>query len=245
MKRIGRVGLAFALTACCVQAGKIVIFDDNGMWGNGGVDAERYADNVATFFHGSSGGSFLAYAGYSMAIPLFSSGSGNSVTLDTVQPGLTRLGMFDGVFLGYRDISDTGFQAVLRDYVNGGGNVHIVAGDYGDPGWHEFLNPFGLEFSSSLDGLSGSYSVTATDPAHPIMDGVSALYFDNGNPTLVYGSGSISRVVATVGGSPVVAVYDSAVLSPEPDTSLLLTGSLAGLLLYRKTKSTCSPSETV
>lgn len=180
-----------------------------------GPDIHAYSNNFG--FTGSSLGNAMTSAGAN-----YSTGTGFAFTL-------ANISAFDAIMLGGHYLSG-GELAVLAAYVAGGGNVYI-AGGTGVGGsaaeaaaWNSFLAPFGIQMSSSYDGIGGNRPVAGDS----LFAGVGSLYSNNGNG--LTGS-SVVCCGASVGE---YAVYRAPAPVPLPASSLLLGTALAGIALLRR-----------
>lgn len=171
------------------RTGKIVVNNDEWTLSDAGFknapDAGRFLVNMARWFAGNTAGKFLVYStnfgltGAAFVKALRDAGHSVTVAMNTAFNVPTLL-TYDGVFLAGNHADNN----VLIDYVRAGGNVYL-AGGTGQGGsaaeagrWKTFLNAFGFRFDSRYNGVSGARPVQGD---HPILAGVSALYFNNGN----------------------------------------------------------------
>jgi choice-of-anchor A domain-containing protein len=198
-------------------AGRIVVNHDEWTLSDSGLlqaaHGATFARNVAQWFTGGRPGRFLAYTtNFGLRdrnLAAVMTQAGHSWTAGTTQPfTLETLRKYDAVFLGGTPVNLT----VLTEYVRGGGNVYLMGGT-GDGGasyeanlWNPFLQAFGLRFAPVYNGVC---SVVGLSSTHPVLSGVSSLYYCNGN--------SVSRLDATdphtaiIHGSPdqgLIAVFD-------------------------------------
>ncbi|NQW18011.1 MAG: hypothetical protein HQ478_11060, partial [Chloroflexi bacterium] len=170
--------------------GKIVVNNDEWTFSNAGfaansVSATQFVVNVADYFTGGTPGSFLAYSSNfgltESSLSTAMANAGHTWTVSTVVPfTVSSLLTYDAVFLAGNYVD----QQVLIDYVNAGGNVYIGAGTgWGGAAteaasWNTFLNEFGLNLASVYNGINGSPSPSSS---HPLLAGVSTMFFGNGN----------------------------------------------------------------
>jgi hypothetical protein len=184
---------ALFTTAVPAQAGYLVVNNDEWTFSNNGFaqspDASVFINNITNLFTGDQPGNFLAYSqnfGLTQSsLANAVTGAGHTWTISTAGPfTAAALGAYDAVFLtgtvggAYPD------QQVIIDYVNAGGNVYIGAGT-GSLGaaaeaaaWNQVLALAGLEFEAAYNGISGN---PAPIGPHPLLAGVSSLYFNNGS----------------------------------------------------------------
>jgi hypothetical protein len=174
------------LSAPALAGGRIVVAHDEFTLADSGFtnapDTGQFARNVASWFTGGAPGHFLAYSsnfgltGNSLAAAM--TGAGHTWTVASGMPfTLANLQAYDAVFLGGNGAD----AAILTQYVQGGGNVYLCAGT-GSSGfeasqWNPFLGAFGLQFETSYNNVGGTLPITS---GHPIFQGVSALYQNNG-----------------------------------------------------------------
>lgn len=109
-----------------------------------------------------------------------------------------------------------------------GGTAAIAGGASGEAAyWNTFLNVFGLAFGNTYNGVSGNIAITS---AHPIFNGVSALYQNNGNDTLDLAlQNPENSVLVMSGGHGLYAIYES---SPAVVSAPLPGAAFAGLGLF-------------
>jgi hypothetical protein len=248
MKRLLAVtAVAFILALSAVlpaQAGKIVLTNDewtlsNTGFAQAGTQPGTFALNVANWFTGSTSGSkFLVYSTNfgltESSLTSVMTGAGNTWTNNASLPQtISELQKYDAVFLA----GDAFDNAVLIQYVNGGGNVFLeggtgIGGSSNEAArWNTFLNAFGLEYGTSYNGVGGNIAINSS---HPIFAGVNSLYQNNGNDTLdINASDPRAQVLVTLDSRGLYAVYES-VAVPEPGTLLLLGGALLALFGLRR-----------
>jgi hypothetical protein len=140
---------------------------------------------------------------------------------------LETLSTYDGVFLtdpvrerpGQTILFDPNAQA-LEDYVRRGGNVYVQFGTffqeyYGTPGFLSFTERFGLSNTSGFNGLCCLVDIATQNYDYPLFNGVSSLFFVNGNwITLTDPSNPMTRLF-TYQGQGLFGVYDPS-LAPAP-----------------------------
>ena len=221
-------GLANAGTGRIVVANDEWTLSDTGFSTSGTPNTQNFVSSVATWFTGSAtGNSFLAYSnnfGFNQS-SLSAAMAGNTWTVSTAVTftAANLLANYDAVFVG-------GFVAnnqVLIDYVNGGGNVYLAGGTAAFSGpngaaqneanaWNTFLNAFDMEFEGSYNGISGNVTVTGT--GHPIFNGVTRLYQNNGS-SIINVTGPNAKVLVASGSDGLYAVWDMGPVIPLPTTA--------------------------
>ncbi len=174
------------------QAGYLVVNNDEWTLSNTGFSASpsasTFINNITNLFTGDQAGNFLAYStnfGLTQSsLGAAVTGAGHSWTVSTAAPfTLPTLQAYDAVFLG----GDYVDQNVVISYLQGGGNVYIMAGTgWGGPvteanAWNQVLATAGLAFQPAYNGIGGN--VAPVGP-HPLLAGVSTLYFNNGNTVI-------------------------------------------------------------
>jgi len=235
------ISLAGITTAA--QAGKIVVNNDEWTFTDlafswASPDTAKFAENIANYFAGGTGGNFLVYSnnqaftGSSLASTV--SGAGHNWTVDTAIPfTLSALSVYDGIFItAFPHAADT---SVMIDYVNNGGSIYLAGGtgSLGATGeaavWNPFLNAFGLTFDGAADYnmVSGIFPVEA---GFFLTKGVDDLFYSNGltvkkTGTLQY---PYTQIFGYANGFGALAIYDSEGI-PEAGGLALLGAGLIGL----------------
>ncbi|MBC8137152.1 MAG: PEP-CTERM sorting domain-containing protein [Fibrella sp.] len=237
-----------------VQAQKVVAVGDEWLlsdtaFTNNTVNTTNFALNIASEFdEGNPAASFLAYSsnfgltGGSLAAAM--TGAGYSWTVSTAQPfTLATLNTYQGVFLGGTPGSGGANAAVLAAYVNGGGNVFVMAGtgEFGSaPGeasaWDPFLNTFGLGFGSTWFESASVVPITVVPSANPLQSGVSTVTWGFGqsafetNPANTLTDTAITGQFST--NQPIVSTFGIGSVSvPESGTVALLMGGALPLAI--------------
>lgn len=184
------------------------------------ASAGQFALNLAKWFTGGRPGKFLAYtntmpgsisyAYTGTALRAAMEGAGHTwVTSSTIPFTLENLRQFDAVFLCANQVDNS----VLIDYVNAGGSVYISAGTKVcgcdadvEAGWYAtFLNAFGLAYGYPYNQVRGTLPVSSE---HPIFEGLSTLYYDNGNPVIVLDwENPLTSIVNVSQGRNLMALY--------------------------------------
>ena len=174
----------------------------------------------------------------SLASAMASAGATYTVGIAGFDFTLGNLSTYDAIFLGGFALDAAGIDA-LTSYVSGGGNVYIAGGTAAIAGgsageaaaWNSFLSPFGVQMSSSFNGVAGTHPVFGDS----LFDGVSALYQNNGNGL----SGPSVFCCGTQGG--LYAVYrtdDNGGPGPNPiplpAAGFLLVGGVMSLAAVRR-----------
>ncbi len=170
--------------------GTLIVANDEWTLSNTGFssapDVERFVRNIATLFSGGTG-SFHAYStNFSLTesrlkTTLLNAGHGYTAGIN-ISFDLATLQGFDGIFLAGNLLDDTQINT-LKEYVRRGGNVYLAGGTSTGSSvpdsWNRFLNDSNLAFRRSVNGIGGNINVTSA--SHPIFDGVTRLYQNNGN----------------------------------------------------------------
>lgn len=222
-------------------AGIVIVNHDEWPLSDYNPYASQLAVNIANYFAGGPGGYFLIYSNNFglFNATLFSalSSAGHSYSADIYVPfDLPTLSAFTGVFLG--GYLGSYNSAVLRDYVNAGGNVYLAAGTAAianeDTVWDSFLASFGFEFGPSYNNIVGA--IAPTSP-HPIFAGVPNILYVHGNTVILTGSTPLARLIAVdpETGAGLIGIYEGqpAGAIPEPSVASLLALGLLAVLWLR------------
>ena len=222
------------------QKGKIVVNSDEWTLSNKGFqnspDAAKFAINVAKYFVGEAKGKFHALSNNfgliesSLEQTLTQAGhiwtKGTNITID-----LPTLSKYDGIFLA----ADPVDNQVLIQYVKNGGKVYLAAGTGMKDGknswdnsqaeadrWNTFLAEFGLKLEGTYNRIEGN---VAPNQAHPLFEGVKALYFGYGNSiTDLKPESPLNQIVQThSSGQGLIATAEF-----DPAANLLWAGVWAG-----------------
>jgi len=230
-------------------AGYLIVNNDEWTLSNTGFTnsptTDVFINNITNLFTGDQPGDFLAYsANFGLGqsdLANAMTAAGHDWTVSTADPfNLTTLSAYDGVFLGGHVGGGYLPTQPVIDYLQGGGNVYIMAGT-GNGGsaaeaaaWNPILATAGLQYQGSYNGVSSS--VAPDDPSHPLLAGVSDLYFYFGNSVLdLDTTGTNGEILFTSGGQGMLALGSFGTLPPpsqyspipEPSTALLLMTGLA------------------
>lgn len=247
-------------SAAAAHAGFLVVNNDEWTLSGTGFanspSAGTFIRNVTNLFTGDQGGKFLAYSnnfgltGSELKAAVEGGHTGNTWTVSTAQPfTLAYLQQFQGVFLGGMAVD----QQVVIDYLQGGGNVYIMAGAGLPTGggsaaeaaaWNTILDKTGLAYETTYNGIGGN--VAPVGP-HALLAGVSSLFFSNGNSVkdlnpadstgeILYSlNGQGMLALGRYGALPPSSIYSPIQQVPEPAT-LALAG-LGGWLATRRRRT--------
>ncbi len=272
-----RAIVARALSVCAVVAlasssafaqGRIIAIGDEWLlsdfsFTNQTSQTQQLASNIAGYF----GGAASQFAVFSTTVPLSLGGRGtNNASLASymtslghtwsINPAgtftLANLQQYNGVFVDGAAVGGNAASvSVLTQYVQGGGNVLVMAGT-GDIGgavgeanaWNPFLNTFGLAFGSEYFAVGSSLlQIPAVPTAHPLGSlvssvtwgfGQTALDIDLSNPlneVALHGNFTGFSPLPTSGNPaalPIIATYNI----PAPAAAALLP--LLGLISRRR-----------
>lgn len=243
--------------AAPARAGYLVINNDEWTFSDAGFtqspSASVFINNITNLFTGDQPGNFLAYSSNfgltQSSLANAVTGAGHSWTVSTAGPfTAAALGAYDAVFFAGTVGASYPDQQVILDYLQGGGNVYIGAGTGNNgavaeaAGWNLVLAAAGLAFEGTYNGITGN--AVPVGP-HPLLAGVSSLYFANGNTVLDLAPADDSgQILFSLNGRGMLALGQFGELPPpsefSPTTvpepaSLAVAGlGLAGLGLARR-----------
>jgi hypothetical protein len=215
-----------------VQAGYLVVNNDEWTFSNTGFnqspDAGVFINNITNLFTGDQPGNFLAYSqNFGLNQSSLSNavtGAGHNWTVSTAIPfTAASLGNYDAVFFAGTVGGVYPNQQTIIDYVQGGGNVYIGAGT-GNGGsaveaaaWNQVLATAGLEFEGLYNGITAN--VVPVGP-HPLLAGVSSLYFAHGNSVVDLGTaGTTGEILFEHNGNGMLALGSFGELPPPSEFS--------------------------
>lgn len=249
--------LAAALFAAApsADAGYLVVNNDEWTFSNTGFsaspDANVFINNITNLFTGDQPGNFLAYSqnfGLNQSsLATAVTNAGHTWTVSTAVPFTTAaLNAYDAVFLAGTVGGSYPDQQVIIDYLQAGGNVYIGGGT-GNGGavaeanaWNQVLATAGLQFQGLYNGQVGN--IAPIGP-HPLLAGVSSLYFNHGNSIfdldtigtngeiLFESNGHGMLALGSFGELPPPSVFSPV---PEPGALAILGAGLIGLRLLRR-----------
>ncbi|MFN0105601.1 MAG: PEP-CTERM sorting domain-containing protein [Bryobacteraceae bacterium] len=239
---------ALAVLSVTAQGGRIVVNHDEWATSNAGYahsgesSAHQFVVNLGNFLAGP-GGNILVYSGnFGLNESSFRSSLASGGFTVTYGDGSYDLSLFDAIFLS--EALPPGNEAFLSAFVNGGGGVYIQAGT-GFPGpegeagrWNGFLMPFGLQFDPLYNNCCGNDPVD--NPQHALFNGVTQLYYNNGNSVKTVGSNPyVSLIEHSATGRGLIGVFDSSlVATPEPSTYFLVSVGLLAAWWKRRSVAT-------
>lgn len=221
--------LAVAASGSAAAEGRIVVSGDVWWTADGRFQqpagSRDFALNIARFFVGDRVGNFLVRPENSLPwlngteLRNTMTGAGHLWTNYADVPGFTfdlaTLLRYDAVFVtriypgGQMSIP----ASVLADYVRAGGNVFVGLGmgldnDTGAneaADWNPFLNAFGMNIPPLYNGIQGDIPIVSS---HPLMNGVVALYQNNGSTIALTGSDPGAVIVASYQGAGLYAAWE-------------------------------------
>ncbi len=202
--------------------------------------AATFVNNVTNLFTGDQAGSFLAYSnnfglsGQSLRDAV--EGAGHTWTVSTaVTFDLPTLNNYDGIFLGGTPgLAD---QQIVIDYLQGGGNVYVMAGTgaYGGSAqeaaaWNQVMALAGLRFDDNWCCLN--VNTAPDDGSHPLLAGVPNLYFSYGNQIIDLDTpGTNGEILFSYQGNGMLALGYFGTLPPDSQYSPVPAPALPGLFM--------------
>ena len=241
--------LAVLFLSSQASAGTIVAVHDEWAFTNkafeaaGNSSTTNFALNVASYLKGSAGaGNYLVYSdslGFDQNSKFTDAllSAGHNVTFVSSTSALPSLSGYDGIFVS--GLQGGASSSELTNFVNSGKGVFVAAGNSYNPGmeagrWNPFLSNFGLTFDNVYNGLQGVFSTAGSSSS--LFNGVSNLYFDNGNNVNLIAGNPNSSIVMNAGGKGLIGVYNSGggAAVPEPATLALLGSAICGAVTRRK-----------
>jgi hypothetical protein len=229
-------------------AGSIMVSNDEWMFGNCCLASDsdaQFASNIAQWLTGGSGSILILTGNFGLAgsaLNTLLTGDGYGVTQTTTVPA--SLSGYAAVFVGGEVVDN----ALLTNYVNGGGNVFLEAGtgawsNASDEAaaWNPFLNAFGLGLAPDYNNvLNSNIDVSAFQTQGPygpaLFGGVSSVFVDNGNDVTIVSPGPNVQLFTDGAGDALYGAMRTQTAVPEPSTLLLLAGPLLALGLRRSRK---------
>lgn len=240
---------ALVLTASLANADRVLVNNDEWTFTDYGFSAAagtaQFAVNVADWLTaGSAGNNILVlsqnFGLVGSALNTTLTGAGYNVTLNTSGAStVANMGDYDAIYVAGNPVNN----AALINYVNNGGNVYIAAGTgWGGAAqeaanWNTFLNAYGMAYGEYYNGACCSLTPPNT---HPIFDGVSSVYFNNGNNAIDLIAGGSSQMLWSNGSIGLIAAYDgnAPAAVPEPGTMALMGLGLGAIAFgYRRRKN--------
>jgi hypothetical protein len=200
------------LASSALANGRIVVTHDEWTLSNQGFtnapSAAQFARNVANWFTGGAPGHFLVRSGnFGLTGTSLSStmtAAGHTWTISVgASDALSNLQQYDAVFV----CGTVPNLANLTAYVQGGGCVYLAAGTASSDAntWDAFVHAFGLDLGA-LNNLGGTFAIASS---HPLFQGVTSLYHNNGNDlTDLEPANPANQVLVSSGAHGLYAVYD-------------------------------------
>ncbi len=198
--------------------GKIVVNNDEWTLCDEGFektpDIKKFVQNIINWFSGGKKGKILiASTNFGLTQSHFQStlkDAGFSLDVNPTESYTAEfLSQYCAVFLAGNEVDN----AALTSYVKGGGCVYLAGGtgwggaEQEADRWKALLNAFGLKFEPAYNGVDGCIAVNSN---HPIFDGVTQLFQENGSPvTDIDPESTANQIVLSSTKGGLIAVYDS------------------------------------
>lgn len=217
--------IALLAAPAVAGSGRIVVNDDEWAFTDLGIalnpEGALFALNVADWFTDGQPGQFLVYSHHiglaSPALAQAMTAAGHTWDVTTVPNTIDLAVMqgYDAIWLGGVPVDN----AALTQYVQGGGNVYLMAGTAWAPSaaaeaayWNVFLTAFGLAYDTSYNGI-GNFPIPVAG-THPILAGVTGLYHSSGQTVIdLDPADSAATILVDYMGVGIVAAYESPVAS--------------------------------
>lgn len=261
--------LAFAQPGSIITIGDEWLLSDQA-FAEQPAQSQQLAANIATYFSGPTG-NFLVLSnspavnfpgqrgvmGDSLAFSMINGGHSWIVNPEEFTISLAALQSYDAVFFSGTVGSGAANAAILAQYVQGGGNVLVMAGT-GDHGggsageaaaWNPFLNQFGLGFGDAWFGLRDGpnlLQIPTLPTAHPLGSFINGVRWDNGQTAMDLDPNDPLNAVALFGNfagfsplpggdpsmTPIIATYNVPI--PTPSAAALLGLGVCACLRRRR-----------
>jgi hypothetical protein len=216
-------GLLMLSSLTAAASGRIIVCFDDWVLSDTGFanapDTGQFVTNIATWFVPGRAGRFLCSSSFNALSEntLFRSAltnAGNTLVMTNVPLetlGLSNWLTYDALFIGDTSVDN----GMLTNYVNAGGNVYLYAIGFGtEPAeWNTFLQPYGLAYGGTLPGVQVD---VITNTIHPLLQGVTNLFYDNGEVVLDINAGDVRSQILQFdpAGNGILGVWDPTLSPP-------------------------------